>query len=198
MKKNIFAGIGLGLLTGTIIGLSIAEVTGIILGALTSLLAAFFGLRANKEGERGNQIIIGTFSVTCLVSIFFGLFIRTHNLLSPSLASEIKEYKDAYFDTVEIKKIILFKELGLIPNGYSFSKEAKQLNRQSLLMAGDNNSMELCSLISDDSSLPDIKEAYDVSGGKYKEIETQLSMVIKDTTDLRNTLLTLKQIICGQ
>jgi len=196
MKKNIFAGLGLGLLIGTIIGLSIAQVTGIILGALTSLLAAFFGLRSNKDGEIGNQIIIGTFSISCLLSIFFGLYIRTHNLLSPSLSSEIKEYKNAYFDTAEIKKIILFKELGLIPDGYNFSKEKKQTNRQTALMAGNQGVIDLCNAVDDNSTLKDVKEAFDESGGKYSEIEKRLTLAIADSTELRNTLLFFKKLIC--
>ena len=200
MKKNIFAGLGLGLLIGTIIGLSIAEVTGIILGALTSLLAAFFGLRSNKEGETGNQIIIGTFSIICLFSIFLGLYIRTHNLLSPSLLTEINEFKEASFDAHEIKKIILFKKLGLIPDGYTFSKEGKQSTNSGLtvVMAGDNNSIDLCNSIDDKSTLINIKEAFDESGGKYQKIEQQLSLIITDQTELRNTLLFFKKLICEQ
>ena len=55
MKRDLISGFALGLLVGLLIGLSIAQVTGIILGALTSLLAAFFGLRPDKEGETGNE-----------------------------------------------------------------------------------------------------------------------------------------------
>lgn len=139
MRKDIFSGAGLGLLVGVIIGISIAELTGIILGALTSLLAAFFGLRSNSEGEKGNQLVIGSFSFTCVLAIFLGLLIRTHNFLAPSLASQIKEYELASFDSAEIREIILLKEFGIIPEGYSFSKEARQMNRNSILMADETS-----------------------------------------------------------
>lgn len=198
MKKEIFAGIGLGLLIGTIIGLSIAQVTGIILGALTSLLAAFFGLRSSKDGETGNQITIGTFSLTCVFSIFFGLFIRTHNLLTPSLENQINEYKIAHFDTSEIKKIILFKELGLVPAGQSYSKDAIQTNRNSVLMTADQKSLYLCGEVNESSGLAEIKKAFDNSGGNYYEIERQLSSAISDSVKLRNTLLFFKNILCVQ
>jgi len=198
MKKEIFAGFGLGLLVGTIIGLSIAEVTGIILGALTSLLAAFFGLRGNKEGEAGNQVAIGAFSIVCVLSIFFGLFIRTHNLLSQSLENEIKEYKAANFDTSEIKKIILFKHVGLIPEGYSFSKDAIQSSRNSVLMSGDEGAIYLCDAVNDNSDLDEIKRAFDNSGGKFATIERKLTNVIPDTAKLRSTLIFFKTIICEQ
>jgi hypothetical protein len=187
MKKEIYAGLGLGLLIGTIIGLSITEVTGIVLGALTSLLTAFFGLRTSREGETGNQIVIGTFSFT-----------RTHNSFTPSLENEIKEYKMAFFDTSEIKKIILFKQLGLIPQGYTFSKDAIQKNRNSVLMAGEGKALYLCDAIYDNSTLDEIKKAFDNSGGKYNEIENKLSNVISDSAKLHNTLLFFKNMICEQ
>ncbi len=198
MKKEIFAGIGLGLLVGTIIGLSIAQVTGIILGALTSLLAAFFGLRTGKEGETGNQVIIGSFGITCVLAIFLGLFIRTHNLLAPSLQNDIKEYKAAFFDTGDIKKIILFKELGLVPQGYSFSKEAIQVNKSSVLMSGDDNAVYLCGAVNENSTIEEITKAFDNSGGKFADIENRLSNAIKDPEELRKTLLFFKALICEQ
>jgi hypothetical protein len=196
MKKEIFAGLGLGVLIGTIIGLSIAEVTGIILGALTSLLAAFFGLRSEKNGETGNQVRIGTFSFTCLLSIFMGLFIRSHNLLSPSLENEINDYRMAFFDTSEIKKIILFKQFGLIPQELSFSKEAARLNRNSVLMASETKSLFLCNDIDANSSLDDIRKSFDNTSSKLSELEKTLSNQLRDTVILRNILLSVKNALC--
>ncbi|MFN8257844.1 MAG: hypothetical protein U0W24_19260 [Bacteroidales bacterium] len=196
MKKEIFSGLGLGLLIGIIIGLSIAEVTGIILGALTSLLAAFFGLRSTLDGEKGNQLIIGTFSFSCVLSIFLGLFIRTHNLLAPSLTSQIKEYKLASFDSNEIKKIILLKEFGLVPEGSSFSKEAKQSTEKSVLMTSNNQELYLCNDIDSNSTLEEIKRAYVNSGSQYADFEIKLSNIITDKTELRNTLIYFKTLIC--
>ena len=195
MKKDIYAGIALGILVGGIIGLSIAQVTGIILGALTSLLAAFFGLRPNNEGETGNQMIIGTFSIACLFAIFGGLYIRTNNLFSPSLEKDIKLYQEAKFTSDEIKQIILVKKLGLIPKEFSFVPEAKSTNDQTVLMAGDEG-IFLCNDITENSTLTEIKLSFDNSGGKYQKIEQNLSEIISDTTELRNTLLYLKDLIC--
>jgi hypothetical protein len=193
MKIKFFAGIGLGLLTGVIIGLSIAEVTGVILGALTSLLAAFFGLRSNKEGETGNHLVIGSFGFTCVISIFLGIYVRTHNLIAPSLETDLATYRAASFDTAEIKKIILFKELGLVPAGFTFSKEAKQLN-SSVLMT-DTTGSTLCR-INDHSTLEEIQEAFDNSSGLHSKIQHTLSQSITDKTALRDLLLLIKKSIC--
>ena len=194
MKKEIFSGISLGILTGFIIGLSISQIAGIILGALTSLLAAFFGLKSGDEGKTANLVIIGSFSIACLVSIFMGLYMRTHNFLSPSLADQIKIYKSVPFDSLEIKKIILLKEFGLVPDGYSVSNEAKNLNDKTSLMSGEGS--VLCEEINDSSSLEQIKEKFRESGFKFQEMERKLSEIITDENTLKQTLLYLKSLAC--
>jgi hypothetical protein len=199
MRKDVFAGIGLGLLVGTIIGLSIAQVTGIILAALTSILAAFFGFKESKDAGSGNQIIIGTFGFTCLLAIVLGVYLRTHNTFSPSLSQDIQAYKNANFSNEEIKKIILFKELGIVPQGYTFSKEAKEAGRatQSVLMAGEGSLPLLCESITKESTLDEIKKAYDNSGGKYQDMEHELSTIISDTAELKKTLMYLSSLLCN-
>jgi hypothetical protein len=196
MKRNVFAGMGLGLLIGVIVGLSIAQVTGMVLGALTSLLAGFFGLKGSKEGEMGNQILIGTFSLTCLCAIFFGMFIRTHDLFSPSMTSDVDKYKYAKFSEDEIKKIILFKELGLVPEGYKFSKDAKDTHGLSVLMVGGDSTVFLCQEIDENSPLEEIKSAFDRSGGRYQQVERSLSSTISNPGELRLSLLHIKTLLC--
>lgn len=196
MKKEIYSGISLGLLIGVIIGLSIADVTGIILGSLTSLLAAFFGLRASKDGEIGNKITIGTFSIACVISIFIGLYFRTHNLLTPSLSEEIKELKEASFNDKEIKQIILFKEFGLIPEGSTFTKEAIQTNRNTVLMADERSTLYLCEIVDSTSNLSEIERAFIDTGGEYAEIAHSLKESISDTIALQKVFINLKNILC--
>lgn len=199
MKKDIISGLALGLLVGIIIGLSIAQVTGIILGSLTSLLAAFFGLRPTKEGEVGNKTIIGAFSISCLLAILFGIYMRTHDLLAPSLQSEIKSYKEAQFTTQEIKDILYLKKFGLVPqSGYTYSSEAMtnaQL-KSTVLMAGENDELPLCISLDDSSSLDDIIDAFNASGGNYQRLQQGLSNAISNEETLRVTLLHIKQLLC--
>jgi len=193
LKKDIYAGITLGILVGGVIGLSIAQVTGIILAALASLLTAFFGLRPNKEGEVGNQIIIGTFSIACIIAILGGLYVRSNDSFSPSLQKDISMYQEAKFTPQEIKQIILVKKFGLIPNGFSFNLDAK--SKGSSLMAGEDS---LCKKISNNSNIDDIKSAFNNSGGKYQRVKDDLSILIADNTELKKILLAIKDLICEQ
>lgn len=193
MAKQIFAGIGLGLLTGILIGLSISEVVGVLIGALAALLAGFFGLRGNKDGETGNQLIIGSFGITCVIAIFIGIYCRVHNVMAPSLAEQVELYRKASFDSVEIKKIILAKELGILPDGSKFSKEVMQA-KGSVLMG--NEGYEICTDINESSSLEEIKAAFENSSGFYSELQRSLSASITDPNELRKTLLLIKQAAC--
>ena len=197
MKKQIFSGLALGILVGTIIGLSISEVTGIILGALTSLLTAFFGLRPNKEGEQSNYIVIGMFSIACLAGIIGGLILRNNNLLSPTLEQEVAEYRNANFTDAEIKQILLVKKLGLIPEGMQFEAAAKEKGKNTSLMAGEEV-LNLCASDLENASLDEIRKAFDNSGGKYQKIEQQLSLVVNDPQQLRTTLLLISEGICRE
>lgn len=197
MKKDIFAGVCLGLLVGSIIGLSIAEVTGIILGTLTSLLTAFFGLRPTKEGESGNKVIIGSFSLICLLGILGGMYLRNNNSFAPSLADEIKEYKQAQFTPEEIRNIIMIKRFGLVPQQYEFVAEAKSKGDQTVLMADEMGNAFLCSAITPQSPLEDILDAFNNSGVKYAHMATELRNIIHDDEELLATLTYLKNVICA-
>lgn len=196
MKKEIFAGLGLGLLIGIVIGLSIAEVTGVILAALTSLLAAFFGLRSSSDGEKGNQVIIGTFGFSCIIAILLGIFVRTHNLFSPSIEKDIETYKKVKLTDKEIKELILFKEFGLVPEGLTFSKEAKQNDKASVLMADEQKQRELCKLIDKTSNYTEMRMVFINTSLKHQELIETLENNNIDTSTTKNILLTVTTILC--
>lgn len=129
MKNQIFAGLGLGLLTGFIIGLSVSEVTGVILGALVSLLAAFFGLREKRGDDTANHFLMGAFGVFCVTGIIFGVITRTHKWLAPDLNSKYEDYKSLEFLSAdEAKKIFLSRELGYEFKGDTLVNTKKPVN----------------------------------------------------------------------
>jgi hypothetical protein len=197
-KKEIFAGLSLGLLTGIIIGLSIAQVTGIILGALTSLLAAFFGLREKKGEENGNHLIIGTYGLSCVIFIFCGMYIRTNNLLSPSINKQKEWYKEIGFNDKEIKTIFLVKETGLVPKEYTFSKDAIDSKGKTLLMSHKETAPGLCKEIDEHTPLNEIIASFDHAGLKFEKLEKTLSASIADTVKLKESLLTVKSVLCQE
>ena len=198
MKRDLISGFALGLLVGLLIGLSIAQVTGIILGALTSLLAAFFGLRPDKEGETGNKVVIGAFSFSCFCALFLGIYMRTHDVLAPSLEKEIATYKAANFSEDEIKELIYFKKFGLVANQkHSFSKEAASANavKSTLLMAEDVD-LPICDVALNELSIQEIEEAFTSSGGAYQRLFQSLSKNSIDDAQLRVILMQIQKLLC--
>ncbi|MGZ5253445.1 MAG: hypothetical protein ACXWV4_03720 [Flavitalea sp.] len=196
-NREVFSGIGLGLLVGLIIGLSIAEVSGIILGALTSLLAVFFGLKPEDGTHSNKSLTIGSFSFACVIAICIGLFMRANNVLTPSIANDVKEYQLANFDTAEIKQIILLKKLGIVPQGYTFSKEAIQSSSNTVLMAGDEQQVFLCGTINNSSSLDQVQNAFIQSGSEYAQLQSILEKSTDDPVKLRTALIQIKELLCG-
>ncbi|MEC7781906.1 MAG: hypothetical protein VYB38_00755 [Bacteroidota bacterium] len=198
MRRDFLSGLALGILVGLIIGLSIAQVTGIILGALTSLLAAFFGLRPDKEGESGNKIIIGSFSLGCFTALLLGIFLRTHDVLAPSLQNEIALYKSVNFLDEEIKELIYFKHFGLVANQkLSFNKEAANANAlKSTLLMADENDLALCAVELEDLSLREIEELFLASGGKFQRLFDQLQQNSMDDSELKSSALLIKELLC--
>ncbi|WP_343851873.1 hypothetical protein [Algoriphagus jejuensis] len=199
MKKDIFAGVFLGLLIGFMVGLSMSNVTGLILGALTSLLAAFFGFKENSQSARGNQVLIGTFSLSCLIAVFFGIYMRTQNVLSPSLNEEVKVYQELGFSTDEIKKIVLLEKTGLVPKDFEFNKDAKSFLGETVLMASSSNEvLLLCNNITDSSTLMEIKELYMNAGLKYQGFLEDLESVSKNDDETKEVLLLINKLLCSE
>jgi hypothetical protein len=52
---DVFSGVGLGLLLGIVVALSITPVVSIVVGSLASLLAVFLGLEGG-EGSKGGAL----------------------------------------------------------------------------------------------------------------------------------------------
>lgn len=109
--SQIFSSVGVGLLVGFLVGLSSAPVVGLLVGAITALLASFLGLQSStgaagdapdSDQFRDKLILIGLrggmFSFACLAGVFAGLYMRTHNVLSPPVPS----LKEQYLQLTEI------------------------------------------------------------------------------------------------
>lgn len=110
---DLISGLSLGSLVGIMIGLSISQVVGLVLGALTSLLVAFFGLKEDTKPNPSSKLLIGFFSISCLIFILIGIYLRNHNALAPTTNYYKEELSELHLDTNSINKIILLKKFGL-------------------------------------------------------------------------------------
>ena len=119
----ILSSLGMGLLIGVLVGLSASPVIGMLVAAITGLLSSFVGLLPIKKSEhkdnsqymqwlRLSGIRAGLFGLFCLLGVFIGLVVRTHNLLSPSESALVKFHQDLLtvgFTEQQARKLLLTK-----------------------------------------------------------------------------------------
>ncbi|NQZ10292.1 MAG: hypothetical protein HRT35_24330 [Algicola sp.] len=91
LKLSLFGGAGIGLLFGMLLGINTTPTIVTVIGSLTTLLAAMLGLN-DAHFNNAKAVRLGAFGFVCVLGSCVGIFIRTHNLLSPSLMSLKSNY----------------------------------------------------------------------------------------------------------
>lgn len=108
----VFGGAGIGLLFGVIMGSSVTPTVATMLGALTTILAGILGLN-DKLFNDAKAARIGAFGIACVVGAYLGIFVRSHNLLAPSLLDMKQRYLEAGFNEQQALNFIAMKEFGV-------------------------------------------------------------------------------------
>ena len=127
LAAQIFSGAGVGLLLGMLLGLSSSPVVSLVVGALAALLASLVGIRVpGKEPaeaptetvsvaqKRAAAFRAGVFGLTCLLGLLGGIYLRTHNALSPiqpSLKQQVDELVSVGFSAAEARRIAVLHSL---------------------------------------------------------------------------------------
>jgi len=120
MKLHILSGGSIGLLLGLLMGLSASPVVALVVGALAALLSSLVIPQPKSAAtdttvarQRDAGIRATALGITAIVGVFLGLWIRTHNLLSPEPAS-MKEQVDRLvavgFSPEEARRLVASKE----------------------------------------------------------------------------------------
>jgi len=125
MTTQVFSSLGIGLLVGILLGLSSAPVVGLVVGSITALLASLLGFkvptRDRDEGAADEQlppalaqmligVRAGTFGFACVLGIFAGIYMRTHDVLSPperGLETRYAELLAVGFDPEKARALLI-------------------------------------------------------------------------------------------
>jgi hypothetical protein len=92
LRDDVLAGSGLGTFLGLVIGLSSSPVAGMIIAALGGVLASVVGLRT-RDGPAGlRPVRVAALGLVGAGSMLIGLWLRTHDALSPSIDDEVQEW----------------------------------------------------------------------------------------------------------
>lgn len=116
--SSFFNGLGVGLLLGLLLGLAVSPVVSAIIGTLSSLLVILLGLNENYLNPV-KSIRIGAFGLFCVIGILSGIYIRSHNTLSPSLQSLNKDYRAMGFSAKDALDFIAYQEFNLVPANWT-------------------------------------------------------------------------------
>ncbi len=127
---DLFAGTGVGLLLGTIVGLSASAVVEVVIGTLMSLLAVFLGLEGSKllkgdglAGLKINHLRIGAFGFATLIGVLLGLFIRINNPLMEPLDNQLARWNAAFpDDPLLAKQMVIYERTGIQPKALDYGE----------------------------------------------------------------------------
>jgi len=115
-----FSGAGIGLLIGVIMGLAVSPTVGTIIGALSSSLVLLLGLNDKHHGgAKGYRL--GAFGFACAFGAFLGMFVRTNNLLSPTINDMKVEYLEAGYTEQEALQFIAYREFGILEESWKMA-----------------------------------------------------------------------------
>lgn len=109
---SLFAGGGVGLLFGVIMGSSVTPTVAIMLGALTTLLGGILGLN-DSLFNNAKALRIGAFGIACVVGAWTGIYVRSHNLLAPTPEQIKQKYMAAGFSESQALEFVAMKEFGV-------------------------------------------------------------------------------------
>jgi hypothetical protein len=207
MFGQLFAGVGLGLLVGVLVGLSSSPVVSVVVGALAAGMVTLLGFaRSSKDGDssyaEGSVIRLGGFGVACAAAVLLGLAIRTHNLLSPSIAKQVSEVQKAGYSGEEARRWVAYKNIGAIlesgsstgSNNPSPPARGTESVAGSVLFSGADSGE--CQHF-DTSRYKDASEhLYSLRqlGGKYAEYAEKISTL--DTAQQKSVLESLRVLFC--
>ncbi len=128
-RATILSGVGMGLLLGIIMGLSVSETVQTIFGVLTTILGAFLGFdkrsfagmeASEYEKEQHNTLFTalraGWFGIAVVVGILSGIGIRTQEVFEIPVAKKVKQLTDAGFEPEYARKLIAYQKFAIDPN----------------------------------------------------------------------------------
>lgn len=207
MYGQLFAGVGLGLLVGVLVGLSSSPVVSTVVGALAAGMVTLLGfVRSTKDGEpsysEGSVIRLGGFGVACAAAVLLGLFIRTHNWVSPSIAQQVSDVQKAGYSGEEARRWVAYKNIGAILESGSSSSTSTQSSPArgaepvagSVLFSGADSGECQHFDTSRYKDAPEHLYSLRQSGGKYAGYAEKISTL--DATQQKTVLESLRLLFC--
>ncbi|WP_424990780.1 hypothetical protein [Fluviibacterium sp. S390] len=123
--SDLFAGAGMGLLLGTVMGLTTTPVVSVVVGALAALLGVFMGLDGSGDDSgrtpRVNGVRIGALGAAAVIGFGLGLYVRINNPLAESPVDQMARWAEALpEDPTLAKQMMLYERTGISPEAFTY------------------------------------------------------------------------------
>jgi len=188
---SLYSAAGVGLMVGMLLGLSISPIVASFVGAVGAGLAVLLGLNENHL-TRAKSIRIGTFGFVTILGALIGIYLRTHNLLSPSLEEEKQRLLDLGYTTTEaLSQLRGDSVLG--------NSSSEAVTGQTVLFS-EELPVRQCEFISDqgvqDLTWSDFKQNFVIEGGVWATL-AKTAEVLGDELAPKSTLIATRDVLCG-
>lgn len=202
----LFNGLGVGLLLGLLLGLSLSPVVSGIIGTVSSLLVVMIGLN-EKFMSPLKSIRIGAFGVFAVAGILSGIYIRSNNILSPSLAELKEEYLEVGYSEREALDFISMMEFDLVPSEWRGGEAGGKVLLDSATMSGKRRSNILFSseidigqcylveTVNEDMPLSEVENTFILAGGTWKDLAEGLDEELPENIR-KGALLSFRDSFC--
>ncbi|MCA8881703.1 MAG: hypothetical protein KDA73_17520 [Rhodobacteraceae bacterium] len=124
---DVIAGGGIGLLLGTVVGMTTSEVVATVVGALTALLAVLLGLdgsdAAARSPVRANALRIGSLGLFTVLGLGLGLYVRINNPIALSPEAQMAKWQHTFPDDPTLaKQMMVYERTGIRPASFTYGK----------------------------------------------------------------------------
>ena len=214
----LFSGSGIGLLIGVLLGLSVSPTVAVVIGVLASSLAILLGLNDSSFSNQ-KALRLGAFGYACVAGALFGIYVRTNNLMSPSLEKQKKIYTQIGYSEKEALEFISYKEFSIVnkdwvmktqenpsnpddttaPEKSSYNESLVQKANTSVLFGSEIKRSECEDLekARNEKDLRYFMNYFTTSGEIWKKIAANVKKDI-DTNKQKEIILFVKDVLCKE
>ena len=202
MIGQLFAGTGLGLLVGLLLGLSSSPVVSVVVGALATGMVTLLGF-GGKDGTfvytGGSAIRLGSFGLACATAVLLGLCTRTYDWASPSIAQQVAKVQQAGYSADEARRWVASRNVGTALNsnqGRSDGSSQTASVASSVLFSGGNSGE--CQYFDTRRFKDNTEHLYTLRqmGGTYAEYAGKIGAL--DANQQKSVLEALQLLFCPQ
>lgn len=118
---DVVTGLVLGALTGILVGLTTASVIATVLSSVLAIATTFVGLAGETKfaAVTVNHARVASFAAAMIFTLLGGMWIRTHDLLSPSPKELYDQLVAANIKPDDAGDLVMFAKFGLLPKDKS-------------------------------------------------------------------------------